>query len=233
MSDHDQKRIYTFTRWIILTHWVRVTHICVTDRIITGAGNGLSPTRHQAINWTNVDIFVNWTLRNTFRWNFDPLQWRHNGHGGVSPISPLLLNRLIWCRSNKTSKLRVTGLCAGNSPGTAEFPHKWTITRKKFPFDDIMRSSNTLLNENALEMSFAKCRPSCLCFHDKEVHVCVFNNTPPHIMVYVSALYMNGIWIYTCIPALIHATIAIPIYIYIYTWIYQYIYNQIPVALYI
>ena len=25
-------------------------------------------------------------------------------------------------RSNKTSKLRVTGLCAGNSPGTGEFP---------------------------------------------------------------------------------------------------------------
>ena len=25
-------------------------------------------------------------------------------------------------RSKKTSKLRVTGLCAGNSPGTGEFP---------------------------------------------------------------------------------------------------------------
>ena len=33
-----------------------------------------------------------------------------------------LLNRLYKCRSKKTSKLRVTGLCAGNSPGTGEFP---------------------------------------------------------------------------------------------------------------
>ena len=33
-----------------------------------------------------------------------------------------LLNRLFGCRSKKTSKLRVTGLCAGNSPGTGEFP---------------------------------------------------------------------------------------------------------------
>ena len=33
-----------------------------------------------------------------------------------------LLNRLFRCRSKKTSKLRVTGLCAGNSPGTGEFP---------------------------------------------------------------------------------------------------------------
>ena len=33
-----------------------------------------------------------------------------------------LLNRLFRCRSKKTSKLRVTGLCAGNSPATGEFP---------------------------------------------------------------------------------------------------------------
>ena len=32
------------------------------------------------------------------------------------------LNRLFGRRSSKTSKLRVTGLCAGNSPGTGEFP---------------------------------------------------------------------------------------------------------------
>ena len=33
-----------------------------------------------------------------------------------------LLNRLCGCRSKKASKLHVTGLCAGNSPGTGEFP---------------------------------------------------------------------------------------------------------------
>ena len=33
-----------------------------------------------------------------------------------------LLNRLCRRRSKKTSKLHVTGLCAGNSPGTGEFP---------------------------------------------------------------------------------------------------------------
>ena len=53
-----------------------------------------------------------------------PLRWRHNGHDGVSNHQPhhCLLNRLFGCRSKKTSKLRVTGLCAGNSPGTGEFP---------------------------------------------------------------------------------------------------------------
>ena len=51
------------------------------------------------------------------------LQWRHNGHNGVSNHQPhgCLLNRLFRRRSKKTSKLRVIGLCAGNSPETGEF----------------------------------------------------------------------------------------------------------------
>ena len=52
------------------------------------------------------------------------LQWRHNEQDSVSNHQPhnCLLNRLFRPGSNKTSKLRVTGLCAGNSPGTGEFP---------------------------------------------------------------------------------------------------------------
>ena len=54
----------------------------------------------------------------------DPLQWRHNGRDSVLNHQPhdCLLNRLFRRRSKKTSKLRVTGLCAGNSPATGEFP---------------------------------------------------------------------------------------------------------------
>ena len=52
------------------------------------------------------------------------LRWRHNDHAGVSNHQPhgCLLNRLFRRKSKKTSKLRVTGLWAGNSPGTGEFP---------------------------------------------------------------------------------------------------------------
>ena len=54
------------------------------------------------------------------------LQWRHNEGDGVSNHRRLdcLLNRLFRCRSKKTSKLRVTGLCAGNSPVT-EFHYRY------------------------------------------------------------------------------------------------------------
>ena len=52
------------------------------------------------------------------------LRWRHNGRDGVSNHQPhdCLLNRLFRRRSKKTPKLRVTGLCGGNSTGTGEFP---------------------------------------------------------------------------------------------------------------
>ena len=55
---------------------------------------------------------------------FWSLLWRHNEPDGVSNHQPhhCLLNRLFGHRSKKTSKLRVTGLCVGNSPGTGEFP---------------------------------------------------------------------------------------------------------------
>ena len=54
----------------------------------------------------------------------ESLQWRHDGYAGVSNHQPhdCLLNRLFRHRSKKTSKLRVTGLCEGNSPVTGEFP---------------------------------------------------------------------------------------------------------------
>ena len=77
------------------------THICVT--------------RPQ---WVKTDILNGlWAHDST-------LHWRHNEHDGVSNHQPhdSLLNRLFRRRSKKTSKLRVTGLCAGNSPVTGEFP---------------------------------------------------------------------------------------------------------------
>ena len=48
----------------------------------------------------------------------------HNGHDGVSNHQPhdCLLNHVFRHRWKKTSKLRVTGLCEGNSLVTSEFP---------------------------------------------------------------------------------------------------------------
>ena len=50
------------------------------------------------------------------------LQWRYDEHDGVSTHQPYdcLLNHLFRRRSQKAAKLRVTGLCTGNS--TVDFP---------------------------------------------------------------------------------------------------------------
>ena len=69
------------------------------------------------------------------------LQWRHNERDSVSNHQPhdCLLNRLFRRRSKKTSKLHVTGLCVGNSP------YKWSVTRKMFPFDDVIMKQQRAL----------------------------------------------------------------------------------------
>ena len=52
------------------------------------------------------------------------LQWRHNGRDSVLNHQPhdCLLSRLFRRRTKEASKLRVTGLCAGNSSVPGEFP---------------------------------------------------------------------------------------------------------------
>ena len=42
----------------ILTHWGRVTHICVSELTIISSDNGLLPGRRQAIIWTNAGILL-------------------------------------------------------------------------------------------------------------------------------------------------------------------------------
>ena len=43
---------------LLLTHWGRVTHICVSKLTIIGSDNGLSPGRRQAIIWTNAGTLL-------------------------------------------------------------------------------------------------------------------------------------------------------------------------------
>ena len=89
---------------------------------------------------TNDDLFIDSI--------YISLQWRHNECGSVSnhQTHGCLLNRLFRRWSKKTSKLRVTELCAGNSPGPVNSPHKWPVTRKMFPFDDVIMWSHHGVN---------------------------------------------------------------------------------------
>ena len=49
-----------------LTHWGRVTHICVTKLTIIGSDNGLSPDWRQVIIWTNAGSLLMGPLGTNF-----------------------------------------------------------------------------------------------------------------------------------------------------------------------
>ena len=52
-----------------LSHWGRVTHICISKLTSVGSDNGLSPGRHQAIIWTNAGIMLIGPLGTNFSEN--------------------------------------------------------------------------------------------------------------------------------------------------------------------
>ena len=68
--------------------------------------------------------FISHRIQFCFLLLIDSLQWRYSEPDGVSNHQRLdcVLNCLFGCISKKTSKLRVTDLCEGNSPVTGESP---------------------------------------------------------------------------------------------------------------
>ena len=123
-------------------------------------------------NWTRV---TRWMPKDTMAARITgslfgtTLQWRHNESDGVSNHRRLdcLLNHLFRRRSKKTAKLRVTGLCEGNSPVTGEFPAvtgefpaQKPLTRNMPPFVDvIMKTGNMDVGD---ECSSLKCEVMAL-----------------------------------------------------------------------
>ena len=138
---------FTGHRWILLTKASEAGLWCFLWSFATGAI--VSKLNGSEKIWVNsIDNLATTTTahRGHISWgvlNFQvihPLQWRQNEHDGVSKhqVHDCLLKRLFGRRSTKASKLSVTGLCAGNSPVAGESPHKEPVTRKMFPFDDVI-----------------------------------------------------------------------------------------------
>ena len=97
-----------------LTHWGRVTHICVSKLRTIGSDNGLSPGRRQAIIWTHAGILLIGPLGTNFseilieiptfsfkkmRLKVPSAKWRPFCVGlNVLTHYCLLLTRLAYCR---------------------------------------------------------------------------------------------------------------------------------------
>ena len=119
---HSDKRYHrTMLKSTNVTVSLKVIHVYSVDRL---------SLKVYEINGCCLDTNIKYpSLSGTasLRWAckyHDSLRWHHNGRDSVSNHQPhhCLLSRLLGRRSKKTSKLLVTGLCVGNSPGTGEFP---------------------------------------------------------------------------------------------------------------
>ena len=102
---------YPFTGQAFLKQLVKISLTDTTPIIIawfTSAAYFIS-----AFGWISAPPFVV---------EYTTLQWRHNGCNGVSNHSRLFTLPFGQAQIKFTLKLRITGLCAGNSPVTGEFP---------------------------------------------------------------------------------------------------------------
>ena len=117
-------------------------------------------------------IWLNWKKKGTRLCEMEiSLHWRHNEGDGVSNHQPndCLLNHLFRRRSKKTSKLRVTGLCEGNSPVTGEFPAQrasyrenvsiWWCHHVMIWYQYVISITITVLKQHAHWLLHTLCRP--------------------------------------------------------------------------
>ena len=61
--------------------------------------------------------------------------------------------------------LCVTGLCVGNSPGPVNSPHKGPVTRKMFPFDDVIMWLASAVFALSTYNELAACRCTVIFHH--------------------------------------------------------------------
>ena len=98
------------------------------------------------VNWPGIlSCYCYVALHNCCRRHTDcsgtfcTLQRRHNGGDGVSnhQTHDCLLNRLFKCRSKKHQSSASLAFAWRIHRWSVNSPHKWPVTRKMFPFDDV------------------------------------------------------------------------------------------------
>ena len=151
----SQERNDFLSRGLEQTPWgVKPGYVCDSSPLNTRCSGQLG--------WRiGFQLWLLWSYQSqcNLKYRVHSLRWRHNGRDGVSNHQPhdCLLNRLFRRRSKKTSKLHVTGLCVGKSPGPVNSPHKWPVTRKLSPFDDVIMEICRCHSENRSLLAWCIC----------------------------------------------------------------------------
>ena len=92
-----------------------------------------------AVNRTPMDLGLNAVFIESWTASWS-LRWRHNGRHNVSNhISyDCLLNRLFRRRSKKHQSSASLAFVQEIHRGPVNSPHKWSVTQKMWPFDDVI-----------------------------------------------------------------------------------------------
>ena len=135
-----------------LTYWGRVTHICVSKIITIGSDNGLSPGRRQAIIWTNAGILLIGPLGLNFNevlieikaYSFKKIHLHYcdviMGEIASQIFSLTIVYSTVYSGADQRKHQSSASLAFvwGIHRGPVNSPHKWSVTRKKFPLDDVI-----------------------------------------------------------------------------------------------
>ena len=198
-------RVYSFPPLVVCICISELGHHCFLKGICTDKSNWqyvIIESENSLVPHRRTDDCVVYSLR-----------WRHNGHNSVSNHQPHdgLLNRLFRRRSKKTSKLRVTGLCAGNSP-TGEFHAKmasyaenvsiwwrYHMTHISATWLDVLTCRSVFLDRHVPKThsapTQAKCRAQCSLFvtwNDNHVVLTCYIGKPNNSFAFfMDILYAN------------------------------------------
>ena len=144
---HNETHKYNFQRLLVKNfNWLGSSIRPSNFRCYADPQRGESccfPYRHMKDSllslWRIVLIEV---ILNACMWNRESwisLQWRHNGRAGVSN------HQCIYCLTvstgadqRKHQSSASLAFVRGIRRGPVNSPHKWPVTRKRFPFDDVI-----------------------------------------------------------------------------------------------
>ena len=84
---------------------------------------------------------------------FISLLWRHNGCGGVSNHQPQFVYSAVYSGTDHRKRQSSTSLAfvRGIHRGPVNSPHKGPVTRKRFPFDDVIMECKQPMLGNEFE----------------------------------------------------------------------------------
>ena len=100
--------------------------------------NGIRTKR----NFHQIEIIMVWysVAITLFSFWIKTLQWRHNGRDSVSNHQPAIVYFNVYSDADQRKHQSSASLAfvRGIHRGSVNSPHKWPVTRKMFPFDDVI-----------------------------------------------------------------------------------------------